>query len=63
MATIPCVVKFAFCEFTENSVDNKWSAKCSLCRSVLVEKIGVTSAFIKLVWFCFYLFLKLLVFT
>jgi hypothetical protein len=40
-SNVPGVIQFAFCEFLEDAVKQKWSAKCTLSRSVLLERIGV----------------------
>ena len=39
----PSVIKFAFCDLTIEN--DKWRAKCKICKTVLVEKKGTTSAF------------------
>jgi hypothetical protein len=39
-SVIPAVIKFAFIEFNVDDVKDKWSAKCKLCRTVLLEKKG-----------------------
>ena len=43
----PNVVKFAFTDLTIGKSGDKWSAKCKICKTVLTEKRGTTSAFTK----------------
>jgi hypothetical protein len=43
----PRVVKFAFCDFSNQRMKGKWSAKCVHCRKYLSDKEGVTTAFTK----------------
>jgi hypothetical protein len=43
----PNVVKFAFTDLTIDKYGDKWSAKCKICKAVLSEKKGTTSAFTK----------------
>lgn len=47
LSSVPLVIKFAYTNFTEDGVKQKWSAKCAICRTTLVEKVGVTSGFTK----------------
>ena len=43
--TEPAIVKFAFTNLTVVGSSDKWTAKCRICKSVLSEKRGTTSAF------------------
>lgn len=43
----PNVVKFAFTDLKIDKSGDKWSAKCKICKTVLSEKRGTTSAFNK----------------
>lgn len=43
----PGLIKFALTELTVITDQNKWSAKCAVCKQSLLEKRETTSAFTK----------------
>jgi hypothetical protein len=44
---VPNIIKFAYSDLSVDKCKDKWSAKCKICKSTLVEKRGTTSAFTK----------------
>lgn len=44
---VPSIVQFAYKDFSRDEAKCKHNARCRTCKGLIVDKIGVTSAFTK----------------